>query len=149
MNGEITSYTYNHDGIRISKTVDGTLTDYLVDGSTIVAQRTGYDTIWFMYDSDGTRVGFTYHDDAYYYLKNAQGDVMGIVDSDLNVVVEYSYDAWDKLLTNTSSDDKTNFIGKLNPFLYCGYYFSTRGLYVKKIYDYHFSTCLYLFIRFM
>ena len=106
VNGEITSYTYNHDGIRISKTVDGTLTDYLVDGSTIVAQRTGYDTIWFMYDSDGTRVGFTYHDDAYYYLKNAQGDVMGIVDSDLNVVVEYSYDAWGRLIDTTRSEER-------------------------------------------
>jgi len=38
-------------------------------------------------------VGFTYKDAAYYYTKNAQGDVTGIVDSDLSTVVEYSYDA--------------------------------------------------------
>ena len=128
VNGKTYSYTYNSDGIRTSKTVDGTLTDYLVDGSTIVAQNTAYDTLWFMYDRDGTRVGFTYNDDAYYYMKNAQGDVTGIVDSNLNVVVEYSYDAWGKLIDTTGSE--ANFIGKLNPFLYRGYYYDAEtGLY--------------------
>ena len=128
VNGESISYTYNSDGIRTSKTVDGVTTDYLVDGSTIVAQNTVYDTLWFLYDSDGTRAGFTYHDDAYYYMKNAQGDVTGIVDSDLNVVVEYSYDAWGKLIDTTGSE--ADFIGKLNPFLYRGYYYDAEtGLY--------------------
>ncbi|WP_306569890.1 RHS repeat domain-containing protein [Faecalispora jeddahensis] len=136
VNGKTSSYTYNQEGIRTSKTVDGTLTDYLVDGSTIVAQRTGYDTLWFMYDSDGTRVGFTYHDDAYYYMKNAQGDVTGIVDSDLNVVVEYSYDAWGKLIETTGSE--ANLIGELNPFLYRGYYYDAEiGMYYlnSRYYD--------------
>ena len=128
VNGESISYTYNSDGIRTSKTVDGITTDYLVDGSTIVAQNTVYDTLWFMYDSDGTRVGFTYHDDAYYYMKNTQGDVTGIVDSNLNVVVEYSYDAWGKLIETTGSE--ADFIDKLNPFLYRGYYYDAEtGLY--------------------
>ena len=136
MNEKTSSYTYNHDGIRISKTVDGALTDYLVDGSTIVAQRTGYDTLWFMYDSDGTRVGFTYHDYAYYYMKNAQGDVTSIIDGDMNVVVEYSYDAWGKLIDTTGSE--ANFIGKLNPFLYRGYYYDAEtGMYYlgSRFYD--------------
>lgn len=136
VNGETSSYTYNQDGIRIGKTVNGTTTDFLVDGSTIVAQRTDYSTMWFLYDSDGARVGFTYHDDAYYYLKNAQGDVTGIVDSNLNVVVEYSYDAWGKLISTTGSE--ANFIGKFNPFLYRGYYFDAEtGLYYvgSRYYD--------------
>ena len=124
VNEKVTSYAYNSDGIRTSKTVDDVTTDYLVNGSTIIAQRTGYDTLWFMYDSDGTRVGFTYNDDSYYYLKNAQGDVTGIVDSDLNVVVEYTYDAWGKLIDTTGS--KADTIGKLNPFLYRGYYYDAE-----------------------
>ena len=61
-------------------------------------------------------------------MKNAQGDVTGIVDSNLNVVVEYSYDAWGKLIDTTGSE--ANFIGKLNPFLYRGYYYDAEtGLY--------------------
>lgn len=136
VNGKTASYIYNSDGIRTQKIVDGTATDYLVDGSTILAQRTGYSTMWFLYDSDGTRVGFTYNDDAYYYMKNVQGDVMGIVDSNLNVVVEYQYDAWGKLIDMTGSE--ANFIGKLNPFLYRGYYYDTEtGLYYlnSRYYD--------------
>ena len=48
----------------------------------------------------------------------------GIVDSSANTVVEYSYDAWGKLLTTTGS--KADTIGKLNPFLYRGYYFDAE-----------------------
>ncbi|WP_052335624.1 RHS repeat-associated core domain-containing protein [Faecalispora jeddahensis] len=124
VNGKGISYTYNNDGIRTGKTVDGVTTEYLVDGSNVLAQKTGNDVLWFLYDSDGTRVGFTYNDTAYYYTKNAQGDVTGIVDSSANTVVEYSYDAWGKLLTTTGS--KADTIGKLNPFLYRGYYYDAE-----------------------
>ena len=52
----------------------------------------------------------------------------GIVDSEMNVVVEYSYDAWGKLIDTTGSE--ADFIGKLNPFLYRGYYYDAdTGLY--------------------
>ena len=81
-------------------------------------------------------MGFTYKDAAYYYNKNAQGDVTGIVDSNLSTVVEYSYDAWGKLLTTTGS--KADTIGKLNPFLYRGYYYDAEtGLYYlnSRYYD--------------
>ncbi|WP_052335627.1 RHS repeat-associated core domain-containing protein [Faecalispora jeddahensis] len=136
VNGKGISYTYNSDGIRTGKTVDGVTTEYLVDGSSVLAQKTGNDILWFLYDSDGTRVGFTYNDTAYYYTKNAQGDVTGIVDSSANTVVEYSYDAWGKLLSTTGGMADT--IGKLNPFLYRGYYFDAEtGLYYlnSRCYD--------------
>jgi len=135
-NGKNVSYTYNNDGIRTSKTVDGVTTNYFLDGSTIMAQQTGNDVMWFLYDSDGTRVGFTYNGTAYYYTKNAQSDVTGIVDGNNNTVVEYSYDAWGKLLSTTGSMADT--IGKQNPFLYRGYYYdSESGLYLTatRYYD--------------
>ena len=74
------SYTYNDDGIRTSKTANGLTTEYFIDGSTILAQKTGNDVMWFLYDSDGTKIGFTYNGTSYYYTKNAQGDITGIVD---------------------------------------------------------------------
>ena len=80
-NGKNISYTYNQDGIRTSKKVGDVTTKYFVDGSTILAQRTGNDILWFLYDSDGSRIGFTYNDTSYYYTKNAQGDVVSIVDT--------------------------------------------------------------------
>ena len=126
--GKDISYAYNSDGIRTGKTVDGVTTSYLLDGSTVIAQKTGDDVLWFLYDSDGTRVGFTYNGAAYYYMTNAQGDVTGIVDSSVNSVVEYSYDAWGKLLTTAGSMAET--VGKVNPYLYRGYYYdSETGFY--------------------
>ena len=92
--------------------------------------------LWFLYDSDGTRVGFTYNGAAYYYMINAQGDVTGIVDSNVNSVVEYSYDAWGKLLDITGSMADT--VGKINPFLYRGYYYDPEtGFYYlnSRYYD--------------
>jgi RHS repeat-associated core domain len=138
-NGDYTynaSFTYNENGIRTGKTVNGTTTKYLVDGSTVIAQQTGSNVLWFMYESDGNRVGFTYNGTAYYYTKNAQGDVTGIVDGSCNTVVEYTYDAWGKLLSTTGSLAGT--IGKVNPFLYRGYYYdSETGLYYlnSRYYD--------------
>lgn len=122
------SYAYNSDGIRTGKTVDGTATSYLLDGSTVIAQKTGDDVLWFLYDSDGTRVGFTYNGAAYYYMTNAQGDVTGIVDSSVNSVVEYSYDAWGRLLSAAGSMADT--VGKINTYLYRGYYYDAEHLLV-------------------
>ena len=60
----------------------------------------------------------------------------GIVDKDCNTVVEYSYDAWGKLLSTTGSLAGT--VGKVNPFLYRGYcYDSETGFYYlnSRYYD--------------
>ena len=132
--GKATSYTYNSDGICTSKTMDGVTTDYLVDGSTIVAQRTNYNTMWFPATAQGLALRIRTKPNS--YLKNAQGDVTGIVDSDLNVVVEYTYDAWGKLIGITGSEADS--IGRFNPFLYRGYYHDAEtGLYYlnSRYYD--------------
>ncbi|WP_326975289.1 hypothetical protein [Caproicibacter sp. BJN0012] len=106
-------YTYDSNEIRTSRTVNGVTTNYFLDGSTIVAQRAGSDVLWFLYESDNTLVGFTYNGTAYYYTRNVRGDVTGIVDSNVNLVVEYTYDAWGKLLC--TSDTTTDQIGQKNP----------------------------------
>jgi YD repeat-containing protein len=62
---------------------------------------------------------------AYYYTKNAQGDITGIVDKNCNTVVEYTYDAWGKLLNMTDSSGDAH-IGQKNPFLYRGYYYDSE-----------------------
>ena len=52
---DIVSYTYNIDGIRTSKTVGTETTEYFLEGSTVIAQKTGDDVLWFLYDADGQR----------------------------------------------------------------------------------------------
>lgn len=89
-NGKNASYTYDDKGIRTGKTVGATTTKYLLDGSPVIAQQTDGDVLWFLYDSDGTLAGFTDNGTAYYYTKDVQGDVTGIVDSSCNSVVQYT-----------------------------------------------------------
>ena len=56
-----TTYRYNSEGIRTWKTVDGTKTEYFLNGSQILAQKTGSTTMPFYYDANGTRIAFKYH----------------------------------------------------------------------------------------
>ena len=122
------SYTYNIDGIRTSKTVGTETTEYFLEGSTVIAQKTGNNVLWFLYDADGQRIGFTYNDTPYLYVYNATGDVVGIVDDTLTMVVEYTYSPWGEILSTTG--DEANTIGVINPFRYRGYYYDEEtGLY--------------------
>ena len=74
------------------------------------------------------RLGFNYKDTTDLYLYNGTGDVVGIVDDTLDVVVEYTYSPWGEILSVDGGEANT--IGALNPFRYRGYYFDEEtGLY--------------------
>ena len=60
-----------------------------------------------------------YNSAMYSYLHNLQGDIIGIVDANGTLVVEYKYDAWGKPVPITGSMAST--LGTLNPFRYRGY----------------------------
>ena len=63
------------------------------------------------------------------------GDILGIADSDGNLIASYAYDPWGKVLSITGSDIA---IGNLNPFRYRGYYYDNEtGLYYlqSRYYD--------------
>ena len=90
----------------------------------MLAQKTGNNTVWYYYDCNGTREALEYGGQVYYYLYNAQGDVMALYDNDLNIVTEYTYDSWGKLLSVTGSLAST--VGQANPFRYRGYYYDAE-----------------------
>ena len=119
------SYTYDDSGIRTSKTVNGTKTQYYLNGSTILTQITGDDRLDFFYDENGLLIGFSYNGEKYYYFRNLQNDIVSIYDGNGNQVVSYTYDSWGKLLSIEGSAKDT--IGVLNPFRYRGYYYDTES----------------------
>ena len=96
-NGTDVSYTYNEQGIRTSKTVSGTVTNYSYNGSLLMAQVTGSGANQikqlYSYDASGNLVSVNYNGTEYYYMRNGQNDIVGLMDSSGAVVVSYSYDA--------------------------------------------------------
>ena len=109
----------------------------------LVGQKTGSNKIDFIYDSNGDYYGFEYNDVPYNYIKNLQGDVVAIADGAGNILVQYYYDAWGRILE--IDDDSTNSIGTINPIRYRGYYFdSETGFYYLQSRYYDTITCRFL-----
>ncbi|MBQ3136897.1 MAG: hypothetical protein IJB74_05370 [Clostridia bacterium] len=113
------SYTYNEDGIRTSKTSNGVTTKFLLDGYNVIEQTDGTTTLHFFYDSKDEVIGFRYNGNDYFYVKNAMSDIIAITDSNKNIVAEYRYDPWGKVL----DEENLTAIGNLNPFRYRSYYY--------------------------
>jgi RHS repeat-associated protein len=107
-----------------------------LNGSNIVRQTQGESTLDFFYDENGNLYGFQKGTSTYYYLRNGQNDIVGILDSTGTQVASYSYDAWGNQQPISGSLATT--IGQENPFRYRGYYFDTEtGLYYlnSRYYD--------------
>ena len=135
------SFTYNNDGIRTSKTVNGIKHEYVLNGSQILAEKwkigsTEYLLI-FLYDESGLPIGLKYRTSAYeedqydcfFFEKNLQGDIVAIYNATGTKIGSYTYDAWGNhtyttTIGNTSLENKI--VSTYNPFRYRGYYYDTE-----------------------
>ena len=126
--GSALTFTYDADGNRITKTVNGVTTSYTYVDGRVTHETNGTDTIHYRYDTNGTLLSMNLNGTEYYYLYNGQRDVIGLYNASGNVVVEYTYDAWGKLLNTTGSLAGT--VGAKNPYRYRSYHYDTEnGLY--------------------
>ena len=131
-------YTYNANGIRTSKTVNGIRHDYYLNGTQIIAETwtlSGIEyLLYYLYDETGSPIGMQYRTsnyasqvfDAYFFEKNVQGDIIGVYNSTGKKIGAYTYDAWGKCSLsgangNTILEDKV--VAFYNPFRYRGYYY--------------------------
>ena len=128
------TYTYNANGIRTSKTINGGKHEYTLDGTKILRETWGNNTLVPLYDNEDGVCGILYNNVPYYFIKNLQGDVIAVVDKDAQTVARYSYDAWGEC---TVTQDSIG-IATINPFRYRGYYYDDEtGLYYvsSRYYD--------------
>ena len=138
--GTTTTYKYNSSGIRTSKTTGSVTTEYFLEDSRVVRSSDGTNVVMYFYDENGSPVSFRAKSggsySSYFYVKDLQGDIVAITDKYGAKVVEYTYDAWGKVLTTTGSLAST--IGASNPYRYRGYWYDTEtGLYYlqSRYYD--------------
>jgi RHS repeat-associated protein len=135
-NTTIATYTYDHQGRRISKTTSSGTTYYHYDGDSI---RLLYETdknnnviVEYTWDDNSQPLTMTKNGVTYHYHVNGHGDVTALTDANGNIVAEYEYDAWGNILSQTGS------MASEDPLRYAGYYYDEEtGLYylMARYYD--------------
>ena len=121
------------------------------DGNTFAydarGRRTAKNGITFTYDSNGNLIkqsngleffydhtgvfAVKYNGSTYFYRKNAQNDIISLLDNNGSVLVKYKYDAWGKCIIDASTTNTE--LANLNPFRYRSYYYDVEtSLYFLK-----------------
>ena len=143
----VATYTYDADGLRTSKTVGETVTEYYWMNGMLYGQKTGEEYIFFLYDENGNVYGFVVKNSNsqsyYYYEFNLQGDIIGIINSSGTRAVEYAYGVWGDILSITGTLADT--IGQKNPLRCKGYYYDVEtGFYYLQSRYYDAEICRFI-----
>jgi RHS repeat-associated protein len=126
------SFKYDANGLRTSKTVNGVEHTYYYYGGKLLRETYGSNILDFYYDASGVPYMLEYNGTVYYYVTNAQGDVIRIVNSGGTSVADYEYDPYGASVTAEGT------LATINPLRYRSYYFDTEsGLYYlqSRYYD--------------
>ena len=119
------TYSYNAQGYRTDKTVNGQTTKYLYE----------YDKVVLETDGEGKQISFNVYGssllfrqtrsldgsgtEGYYYIYNAHGDVSSLIDRSGNIAATYDYDAFGNILNETGTAN--------NSIRYAGYQYDTES----------------------
>ena len=128
------TYTYNADGIRTSKTVNGVKHIYHLSRTQILSEEWTEGNVQhiliFVYDASGNPIGMSHYENGaqrgtYVFVKNIQGDIIGIYDDEGTCLVTYTYDAWGNVTVSYSNGGAST-AARYNPFRYRGYYYDNE-----------------------
>ena len=90
----------------------------------------GTTSLHFRYDFNNVLIGLSDGNNEYYYIRDALGIIHGIINSNGNYIVKYSYNAYGLPSIEIQSGYEFNIVALNNPFLYKGYYYDDEtGLY--------------------
>ena len=140
------TYTYNADGIRTSKTVNGVKHIYHLSGTQILSEEWTEGSVQhiliYVYDASGQPIGMSHYENGaqrgtYVFVKNIQGDITAVYDANGTCLVTYTYDAWGNVTVSYSNGGAST-AARYNPFRYRGYYYDNEtGFYYlnSRYYD--------------
>ena len=158
VDGKQVSYTYDMSGVRSGKQVYTTSNQrtttytYTTLSGKVMRQQWDGKTLEFVYDDGNQPFAMIYNDGStstlYYYVLNAQGDVIALLNSAGALVASYNYGAWGNYSVHGADGKKATdptFIGHINPLRYRGYYYDreTRLYYLQSRY-YDFANCRFI-----
>ena len=131
--GKNITFAYDENGLRTQKTVNNVTTNYYYNGSVLMSMTKGDTSLLFSYDAAGNVVAVEVQSDSWlidgqtlYYIRNGQGDIMGLIDSSGRTVIEYRYDTWGKDCSYQPEYQEYLDLQELNPFRYRGYVYDTE-----------------------
>jgi len=118
------TFAYDARGRRIAK--NGITFTYDSNGN-LIKQSDGLE---FLYDHTGV-FAVKHNNATYFYRKDAQANIVALLDNIGAVVVKYKYDAWGNCVIDASTTNTE--LANLNPFRYRSYYYDTEtGFYFLK-----------------
>ncbi|NEQ99515.1 MAG: hypothetical protein F6K30_22895, partial [Cyanothece sp. SIO2G6] len=112
----VVEYEYDTEGIRVSSTVDGETTDYLVDKNQPYAQvleefRSGDLETFYVYGHDLISQERGGEQDVYHV--DGLGSTRGLTDEDGNITDTYDYEAFGELIESSGdSENSYRFAGE-------------------------------------
>ncbi|OPX43987.1 tRNA(Glu)-specific nuclease WapA precursor [Ruminiclostridium hungatei] len=122
------SYTYNWDGLRASKTVNGVTTNHIWDGDQMVLETDGAGNATEKYIRGINLIYFGEGANRRYFLYNGHGDTVQLTSTTGSSIKVYDYDAF--------GNEKAPDANDTNLFRYCGEYFDkeTGTIYLRARY---------------
>ena len=107
----IVECTYNGEGLRVSKTVDGQTLRYLYEYDKIILEinGAGNETAHNVYGTN--LVSRTAAGETLYYMYNGHGDVTALLDNAGTIRAGYYYDAFGSVLEHTGMDSNVTYAG--------------------------------------
>lgn len=121
------TYQYDDQGLRIKKKTPSEMITYVYDGNKLISELGDSYRLEFLYDEYGELYGFIRNQsNKYFYVRDALRNIIGIVDKNGNMVVQYKYTAYGQCTIISNNMVLAN----LNPFRYKGYYYDNEsGMY--------------------
>ena len=139
------SFAYNDANQRIKKINNSTgeTTYYVYENGLLKFEYTGNNWISYLY-LDSKVIGFIKNGSSpYYYIYDGIGNIVSIMNSNNERVVNYEYDAFGNVFSITGPENSS--LGVPNHFRYKGYYYDTEtNLYFLKTRYYSPELCRFI-----